>query len=327
MVLMLHLSSDERTSGIVLCVLSALGFGSMAVLAKGAYAGGAEVVSLLAVRFGLASLVLWALVWWRARARGAVRTPGLPPQGTHRGVRTAAPGLLLGCLYAVEAGAFFVALDRIDAALAELLLYGYPAMVVLGAAALGRERLTARRVAALGLATGGVLLVLAGGSIGSLDLVGVGAALTSSVLYAGYTLAGEGLVRKAEPVLLTAQVTTGAALLLFGFGLVTGQLSFALTPGAWAAVGGIVLLCTVLPVLAFLAGVKRVGSSTAAVVSCVEPFLTVGLAFALLGERLGPGQLAGGVLVVAALLVLSGRPLPQLTRGRRRGFRMAPVAG
>ena len=323
MVNVLHLN-DPRSSGLLLCLLSALGFGAMAVLAKGAYAGGAEVVSLLAVRFGLACVALWGLVAVRARVRGVALTPSRP---SRRAVRTAAPGLALGVLYAVEAGAFFVALERIDAALAELLLYGYPALVVLGAAALGRERLTARRLAALGLATGGVLLVLAGGSIGSVDLVGVGAALLSSVLYAAYTLAGEGVVRKAEPVLLTAQVTTGAAVSLIGFGLATGGLSFGFTAGAWAAVGAIVVLCTVLPVLAFLAGVKRVGSSTAAVVSCVEPFLTVSLAWVVLGERLGPTQLAGGALVVAALVVLSGRPLPQLARGRRRGLQVAHAAG
>ena len=117
--------------GVALCLASAVGFGAMAIFAKEAYAGGATIPTLLAVRFTLAAAVLWALLLPRvSRSPVTGRRPGGRPPSL-------LPGLALGVLYAVEASAWFIALSRIDAALAELLLYAYPALVVVGAALLG----------------------------------------------------------------------------------------------------------------------------------------------------------------------------------------------
>ncbi len=57
---------------------------------------------------------------------------------------------------------------------------------------------------------------------------------------------------------------------------------------------------SVVAILAFFAGLKRVGPSTASVVSTFEPVFTAILAWLVLGETLAPAQLAGGALVVAS---------------------------
>jgi drug/metabolite transporter (DMT)-like permease len=54
----------------------------------------------------------------------------------------------------------------------------------------------------------------------------------------------------------------------------------------------------------FFAGLSRVGPTTASILSTVEPLVTVMLASVVFGERLTPAQLAGGALVLAAVLVL-----------------------
>ena len=51
-----------RSSGTLLCLGSAAAFGAMAVFGKLAYAGGATVGTLLAVRFVLAAALLWTLI-------------------------------------------------------------------------------------------------------------------------------------------------------------------------------------------------------------------------------------------------------------------------
>ena len=61
---------------------------------------------------------------------------------------------------------------------------------------------------------------------------------------------------------------------------------------------------TVLGITAFFVGLREVGPATASIVSTAEPAVTVGLATSIYGEALGPGQLAGGVLVLAAVVVL-----------------------
>ena len=70
-----------RRVGVALCLVSAAGFGSLAVFGKQAYAGGLGVVEVLARRFGIAgplpvALVLasfgFALLRHRSRARCVV---------------------------------------------------------------------------------------------------------------------------------------------------------------------------------------------------------------------------------------------------------------
>jgi drug/metabolite transporter (DMT)-like permease len=288
--------------GVALCLLSCLGFGAMAIIAKDAYAAGAGVLTLLTVRFALAAVALWAIVV--AAGRRDPRAGRRP-----RALRPALAALALGAgVYAAEAGLFYAALSRMDASVTELLLYAYPGIVLLAAALLGRERVTAQRGGALALATGGVALVMLGGGSGALDPLGVVLALGSAVAYAGYVLAADRLGGRIEPFALAALIATGAAVALAAAGLASGALHpAALSPRAWADAAGLALLCTVLPMVTLYAGMRRVGPATASIVSCAEPVLTVALAVAVLGERLGPVQVAGGALVVLAVVLLQRR--------------------
>jgi drug/metabolite transporter (DMT)-like permease len=297
--------SDPR--GVVLCLLSCLGFGAMAIIAKDAYAAGAGALTLLAVRFSLAAVALWALVASQRRSRAVLNrlTPARPR--ARRRQRLAALALGAG-VYAVEAGLFYAALLRMDASVTELLLYGYPGIVLIAAALLGRERVSAQRAGALAVATGGVVLVMLGGGAGALDPLGVVLALGSALAYAGYVLAADHLGGALDPFELAALVATGAAVALMAAGAASGSLHFAaLGPRAWADAAGLAALCTVLPMVTLYAGMRRVGPATASIVSCAEPVLTVALAVVLLGERLGPVQAAGGALVVLAVLLIQRR--------------------
>ena len=60
-----------------------------------------------------------------------------------------------------------------------------------------------------------------------------------------------------------------------------------------------------LAVLLFLNGMRRVGPSTAAILSTLEPPVTVSLAFLTFGEALGALQLVGAVAVLAAAVLVN----------------------
>jgi drug/metabolite transporter (DMT)-like permease len=288
------MSPSSHRRGIALCVLSAVGFGAMAIFAKEAYAGGVTVVTLLALRFLLAAALFWAV----AVARGA----RLPER------RTVLVGLALGAVvYAAQGGLYFGALTRLDASLTSLLTYIYPILVFLGALALGRERATGRRLGALGLATAGTALVLLGGSVGAVDGLGVAMALGCAVVYAAYILIGDRLVGDVDPIVLAALVTTGAACSTFLVGAGSGSLDFTFAPAAWGWIAALTLGSTVLGISAFLVGLREVGPATASIVSTAEPAVTVGLATAIYGEALGPSQMAGAVLVLGAVVILQLR--------------------
>lgn len=297
-------SERRRRTGIALCAVSACGFGLMAIFATQAYESGLGVTTVLATRFVLAAAVFWAVV--AARRAIAARAASARAIGTRPTRRVVLGALALGAGYTVQSAAFFSALRHIDASLASLLLYTFPVLVCVGAIALGRERFEPWKAAVLAVATAGTALVLLGGGSGGLEATGVLLGLAAAASYSVYLLVADGVVGRIDPWLLSALIATSAAVTLVATGTATGALGLASGEG-WVWIVAIVLLSTVLPMSTLLLGMARVGASTAAIVSTIEPVVTVSLAVALLGDTLGPAQVLGGLLVLGAVLALQAR--------------------
>ncbi|TKV56908.1 DMT family transporter [Nakamurella flava] len=278
--------------GTALCLLSAVGFGVMAVFGKLSYDAGASVDMVLLARFGIAGAVLLAV----AAARHAFR--GLT-------VRPVVTGLAMGAIgYALQAGFYFAALTRVDASLVALILYVYPVLVMAGAIALRRERASVRRCVALVVALTGIVLVLAGASAGQIDALGALLALGSALTYTVYILVGDRLTADVPALPLSALVCCGA----FGTFLIIGTtghtVDLAIAPVGWLWLTAIALISTVAAVLCFFAGLARVGPSKAAILSILEPVVTVGSAALVFGESMGPAQWCGGLLVLGAVVIV-----------------------
>jgi drug/metabolite transporter (DMT)-like permease len=276
-------------------MVSACGFGAMAIFAKLAFRHGATVTSLLTIRFGIASAVLWVVV------RVAKRP--LPRR------EVVLAGVGLGAVgYTAQAACYFSALRHIDASLTALLLCTYPAFVFLGAVALGRDRATRVRLLALALAGGGTALVLLGGGAGALNGTGVALAVGASLTYTTYILVADTVVGESDPLSLAATVATSAFVALLLFSIVTGRVDLTLDAGGWASLVSLSVVSTAGAITAFLLGLQLVGPSTASIVSTVEPVVTVSLAALVFSERLGGIQLVGGAFVISAVIVLQLRP-------------------
>lgn len=287
--------------GVALCLLSAACFGAMPIFGKLAYGAGVSQPTLLVLRFTLAAASLGLVLLLRPSSRAAV-----PAGPRWRLVLTA---LGLGAIgYATQASLYFAALDRLDAPMVSLVLYTYPVLVTVGAVALGRDRLTPRRAAALGISTCGSVLVLLGGGGVRLDLLGVLLAFGSAVTYTVYILVSAGAVHRMPPVVLSAWVMTGAAAALAVRAAVTGGVDLGFRPAGWLWIGCIVVVSTVLSMLAFFAGLRSAGPSTAAILSVFEPVVTTGLSALVLAEFLRPLQLLGGLVVLASIAVLQLGP-------------------
>jgi drug/metabolite transporter (DMT)-like permease len=278
--------------GPLLCIVSAAFFGAMAIFGKLAYDEGVEVGDLLFMRFAIAAAALLAI----AVARGALR--GLSRRAVFLSLGMGAIG------YATQSGLFFSALERMDASLLVLILYTYPVLVCVAAVALGRERASARRVAALIAASAGVALVLAGAATGSFDPLGAAMGFGAAFAYTTYILVGDRVVTGVPLLALAALVCTGAAGTFLVAGVVRGGPDLGVGAEGLGWVAAIALVSTVGAILTFFAGLARVGPSAAAILSVFEPVVTVALAAAVFGEALTPVQLAGAVLVLAAVVVM-----------------------
>jgi drug/metabolite transporter (DMT)-like permease len=301
--------------GALLCLVSASAFATLGVFGKLASEAGAGVTTTLLVRFTLAGLVFAAAL---ALTGGVAALRRLPRRVVLCGLALGAGG------YSLQSGLYFAAIGRLEVSLVSLMLYTYPAFVTLAALALGRARPSLRTGSALVVASCGLVLVLLAAGTGAFDLTGALLALGASVTYTAYILVSDGIVGEVPPLALSLLVLTGASATFAVTGLVTGALDFRLPAEAWLWLVLIALVSTVVAVSAFFAGLRRVGPSEAAILSTFEPPVTVALAFLVLGERLAPLQLAGGALVIAAVVVLQV-PARRRARTRRTALRIAPA--
>ena len=276
--------------GALLCLLSAAAFGTLGIFGRLASDAGASIAATLFVRFAVAALVFWVVLRFTGGWR---RMLSLPRHAVLIGLGLGAIG------YALQSGLYFAAIQRLDVSLVALLLYTYPAFVTIAA-----------------------LVLLAAGT-GTFDLGGALLALAASVTYTTYILISDRIIGAIDPFALAALVLTGAAASFTVTGLATGSLDLALGLDAWLWLLLIAFVSTVVAVSAFFAGLRRVGPSEAAILSTFEPVVTVALAYAVLGERLAPAQLAGGALVLAAVVLLQIRP----RRVQRTNFELVGEAG
>jgi drug/metabolite transporter (DMT)-like permease len=284
-------------TGALYCLTSAAGFGAMGVFGKLAYDEGVTVGTLLSSRFVLAAVVFWLILVY---ARGGIRELR---SLTRRDLLIA---IALGAVgYGAQAGAYFAALDRLDASLLALLVYTYPVLVAVAAIAIGREPARRTTAVSLALASTGLALVLAGAAAGALDALGTALGLTAATVYTGYILISDGVTARVGPLALSTLVCTGAGVSLTLAGLAGGDLDpGAVTAEGYAWLAALALVSTVGAVALFFAGLRRVGPTAASILSTVEPVVTVALAFAVFGESLSPAQLSGGALVLAAVLTV-----------------------
>jgi drug/metabolite transporter (DMT)-like permease len=278
-------------------LVSAAGYGSQAILARLAYAAGANVPSVLLVRFVLAAAVLWVVLVLRGRARLALSVVRNP----RRLLRL----LGLGLVFAVNSIAYFSALTYVRAAIASLLLYLYPGIVLVLSAILLRERPTRREIGALSLTLVGLAMTVGVPASVAIPGVGGGAAALGAVLAAG-SAAGYALyivlnkaVLAETPADLTATLTMSGAALVFLAGGVAGDgSSLALSAAALAAIAAMAVLSTVVATTLFLAGLRRLPPARAAMLATAEPVVTMALAIVTLGEVPQWSQAAGGALIL-----------------------------
>lgn len=293
--------SEARWIGGGLCALSAAGFASLAILVKLAYAGGMRLTEILSLRFVGAALLMGlylALTRRRAAFPGLVKASQL---------------LALGAVgYAVQSTLYVGALQRVPASICALLLYVYPVFVAMLAWAIYHRPPTWTEWTAMALAFAGVVLTVspglrtASGQAAHVDAFGVALVLISTVWYSGYILISDRVIRRVGSLVSTGWITAGAAAsFTVSAWVLNGTLLPRLSSATALTMLGMVVFSTILPMGTFLAGMARVGPTAASLLSTLEPVFTVGMAAVFLREELSPVQLAGGALVLAAVLLLN----------------------
>jgi drug/metabolite transporter (DMT)-like permease len=287
----------EEALGGLFVALASIQFGLVVVLGKVASNRGVPVESLLAIRFGIAALVLAGFL--------AARRVGLAAARGERGKL-----LFLGAFgYGVEATLFFLALARGTASAVTLLFFVYPVIVTVVSALAGVGMPGRLVIGSLGAAVVGVALVV--GTSGRFDVTraGIGFALGSATMYSLYLLGVERTLKRTSTVVASmwVSVAASAAIAVYAFGLKHA----AVPHGArqwWPVMGTGVF--TAGAFFTILGGIRRLGAVRTAIIAALEPLSAAALAAIFLGDPLRAGTVVGG------LLILSGAVAAGIARGR-----------
>ncbi len=278
----------RRLSGIVLIMISAASFGTLAIFGRAAYAGGTDTNTLLFLRFTLSACFMAGLL--------VLRHETLP-----RG-KALAQLVGMGALgYVGQSFSYLTAIKYASAGLVALLLYLYPSFVAVLSVLFLKKRLDAVKLISLCLATLGAILTAdpQGG-----QWTGILLAISAAIIYSIYIIVGAGVMEKVSAVQSSTVIFASAGGVYGLMTLVNGP-QWPTSPSGWGAVGGTILVATIIPVSTFLAGLKRIGPTEASMLSTLEPVVTVALAAWLYGELLRPLSLFGGALILAAVLLLT----------------------
>jgi drug/metabolite transporter (DMT)-like permease len=281
---------------------SATSFGTLSILGKLAYTAGLGTEQLLAFRFVLAAIGMWALAM----------AVGQNPLRLRRD--QAVPLIALGAvLYTAQALSYFTALRTLPASLCVLIVYIYPSLVVIGGWLFIKRHESVWHGVALVASFAGVALLVGGAEF--LLTSGLVFALASPLLYTTFIFLSERYMASAPPVAASAVMMSGTAVALCLIAGIEGRLALPGTAAGWAVGAAIAVVPTMIAISLFLAGLPRIGAARAALLSTLEPVVTVSLAVALLGDRFSAAQAIGGALVLLAVVVVQAaqlwRPGPQ----------------
>ena len=293
----------QFATGLLLAIVGSIAFSGKAIIVKLAYRYGVDAVTLIMYRMLFALPIFAGMAWWSSRGKEAL-------------TRNDWLGILgLGFTgYYLASYLDFAGLAYISAALERLILYLNPTLVLILGWLLYKKKMSARQIGAMALSYAGILLVFGHEiSIQSISTTNNsntawGALLVfgSAVSYAIYLSYSGEMVKRLGSLRLVGMATTVACLLCIAqFAVLRPLSAMAVAPQViWLSLLN-ATLCTALPVLAVMMAIERIGAPLTAQTGMIGPMSTILMGILILGEPLNAWIIAGTVLVLAGVYLVS----------------------
>lgn len=298
------LQADPRVDfiGAAFVLVAAIGFSAKAIFIKLAYANSEAThvavapITLLFMRMAISLPFFLLIAWWSSR--------GAAPLSR----RDWGALVVVGLMGYYGASLFdFWGLQYISASLERLILFLNPTIVVLLSAAFLGYRIGRRDVAALVLSYAGIALVFVHDLFVSSSAVLFGSALVliSALLYAGYLVGAGQMVKRIGAVRFGAYASVVSTVAIMIHFLIAHKISALEQPKQiWTLAAWMAIVSTVLPVLMMAEGMRRIGSSNAAMMSSIGPAATIFLGYIFLNEPITWLQMSGAGLVMVGVLMI-----------------------
>jgi len=288
--------SSKKSYGYLLGAIAAASYGLNPTFALPLYADGMNPDSVLLLRYGLSIPMVAAMILLRGRSFCVPGKSILPVAG-------------LGILMALSSLTLFISYNYMAAGIASTILFVYPLMVAIIMTLFYHEKLTAKTVLCILLATSGILLLYNTGEGETLSLVGTLIVIASALSYAIYLVA---VNQKRLSSIATLTLTFWV--LVFGSLLFTGRLLFGqaeLTLPTkwylWLDAAALAVFPTVISLVCTTRAIQIIGSTPTAILGALEPVTAVIMGILLFNEEINGRELFGiAMILIAVSFVVAG---------------------
>lgn len=213
---------------------------------------------------------------------------------------------ILGLLFAGLTGVNYLAIARLPVAVAILLLFTSPIMVVLWTALTTRHMPTRSVLAAMLLLIVGVVLVskVLESNLSEFNGFGILVGLSSAVFFTAYNLQSERIGRSDEALGVMLKTFAIGSLFWLAYQVTQGVPVTLLEPeNVWKVIY-IGIAGNLLPYFLFFWGIQRIQAERAVIIATLEPVIASTLAWLWFGQTLTSLQLIGSILLIISVTVL-----------------------
>lgn len=298
--LLLEMKRSSRLFGTLCGILAAVCYGTNPFGALNLYAEGMHTSSVLFYRFGLAWVIIAAVMLVRSLSTSPTSRETVRVTPKEFGALS-----LLGGLFAVSSLTLYLSFQLMDAGVASTILFTYPVMTAVIMAVFFHERVGWPTVLAIALSVVGVVLLYWGDGTATLPLLGVVLVLLSALSYALYII----VVNRSQLHMSSFKINffvlfyCALAMLLYSFASGEG-LMLPPTPRSWFFVGWLALVPAIMALVLMVYAAKLVGSTTTAILGALEPLTAVLIGICLFGESFTATLAVGIVLILAAVTII-----------------------
>lgn len=283
-----------KVKGFLYGLIASATFGLIPIFSIPALENGIGLDSLLFYRFSLAS-VLVALLMWIKKI----------PFDIQKGVLGIS--FILGTLYAITALWLTEAYLYIPSGVVTTIHFLYPVVVSLIMFVFYKDKLTIPILIAMIMAVGGVYMLSGGNTPGeSIHIKGLMLVLTTVVTYAVYIVGmNRSRIAKLDSMKATFYILLSGAIVFLINLIIKGDLPDPM-PNLKTTID--VLMVSFLPTLVsdltLILAIRYIGSTTTAILGCMEPLTAVCMGVLFLNEHLLPMQIGGIVVVLLAVSIV-----------------------
>jgi len=282
--------------GVMLSAASGLLYGLLGWLGITIINSGSSVINMLFWRFSLASLMLFLMLPLVSRVsltKELVSMKG--PLWLHLGISV----FFSSC----STVTYFLAAQRIGTGLGMIIFFSFPAVVVLLSWIYDNQRPSLITLVALIGITIGCILVASGEENTHFDSLGVGFAIFSALAYSLFMFWNKRALHHVNSTLATGLVCAGNGIVLAIIAFSMGSLTWLNGISIWMVLIALSLLATALPMLFLLQGMKYITASLAAILSVLEPLVTLTIGIFILHEPATSLQLVGAAIILTSAVL------------------------